>query len=161
MSKIVGFILFLAAMPSFAAEIQFGFNSPSFSGAGYSSHILTIQQLENQATSQNQAAAAAIKQQAEAAAANTPQAQFIANLQSRIYSQLAQQLTNSIFGGTGNPTCTTPGTVCGTIPDLGGNTVTWGLGSGSNNGMILINITNNSNPSQTTQISVPAGTFYF
>ena len=94
-------------------------------------------------------------------AANTPQAQFIANLQSRIYSQLAQQLTNSIFGGTGNPTCTTPGTVCGTIPDLGGNTVTWGLGSGSNNGMILINITNNSNPSQTTQISVPAGTFYF
>ena len=58
-------------------------------------------------------------------------------------------------------TCTTPGVVCGSIPDLGGNTVTWSLGSGTDKGLIIINITSNSDPSQTTTMKVPAGTFYF
>jgi hypothetical protein len=58
-------------------------------------------------------------------------------------------------------TCTIPGATCGNIPDLGGNTVTWGLGSGTDNGLIIINITSNSNPNQTTTMKVPAGTFYF
>jgi hypothetical protein len=47
------------------------------------------------------------------------------------------------------------------MPDLGGNNVTWSLGAGSDQGLIIINITNNSNPLQTTTMKVPAGTFYF
>jgi hypothetical protein len=35
------------------------------------------------------------------------------------------------------------------------------LGSGSDNGMIIINITNNTNPSQVTTMKVPSGTFAF
>ena len=57
--------------------------------------------------------------------------------------------------------CNTPGVTCGVMPDLGGNTITWGLGAGSDSGMIVINITNNSNSSQTTTMKVPAGSFYF
>ena len=147
------------ASPIFAAELHFQFNSPAFSGSGYSSHVLTIHQLETQAKEKNIAAAAALQARAEAAALNTPQARFIANLESRIYSQLAKQLTDSMFGE--GATCTTAGVICGSIPDLGGNKIEWSLGSGSDAGMIIINIQNLANASQITTMKVPAGTFHF
>lgn len=146
-----------------ATELQYNFNSPSFSGVGYSSHVLTIKQLEDQATSNNKAAAEALAAKAKAEAANTPQAQFVANLQSRIYAQLAKQLTDSLFGTTGAPSCTaaTAGSICGSIPDLAGNSVTWKLGTGSDQGMIIITIANLTNSSQTTTMKIPSGTFAF
>ena len=91
-------------------------------------------------------------------------AQFVANLQSRVYSQLAKQLTDSLFGdGSTTPVCnaSTAGQVCGMIPDLAGNSVSWKLGTGSDQGMIIINITSNSNASQKTTMKVPSGSFYF
>lgn len=142
-----------------AAELQHQFNSPSFSGQGFSSHILTIKQLEDLQKDKNKAIADTLKAKAESEALNTPQAKFLANLEARIYSQLAKQLTDSMFGE--GSTCTTKGVICGTIPDLGGNNITWKLGDGSDNGLIIITITNNSNPLQTTIMKVPAGTFYF
>ena len=142
-----------------AAEMQHNFNSPAFSGIGWSSHVLTVYQLETQAKEKNQAKADAEKAKEEAAALNTPQARFIANLESRVYSQLAKQLTDSMFGE--GATCKTAGIVCGSIPDLGGNKVEWMLGAGSDKGMIIINITNNSNPTQVTTMKVPSGTFAF
>ena len=154
-------LLLLALVPSLVmgAEIQHNFNSPAFSGIGYSSHVLTIKQLEDQAKEKNQAKRDADKAKAEADAMNTPQARFIANLESRVYSQLAKQLTDSMFGE--GATCTTKGVVCGEIPDLGGNKIEWKLGDGKDNGLIVINITNLSNPSQITTMKVPAGTFAF
>ena len=149
----------LLSTVALSAELQHSFNSPAFSGVGYSSHVLTIKQLEDQAKDKNKAAADALKAKAEADAANTPQARFIANLESRIYSQLAKQLTDSMFGE--GATCTTAGVVCGSIPDLGGNKIEWSLGAGSDAGMIIINIQSLSNPSQVTTMKVPAGTFYF
>ena len=53
-------------------EIVFGFKSPSFSGAGQSSHYLTI---ENQEKS----------------------AKFLRNVESRIYAQIAKQLVENMF----------------------------------------------------------------
>lgn len=152
-------VLLLCSSYAGAAELQHNFNSPSFSGIGYSSHVLTIKQLEDQQKEKNKAAADALKAQAERDAQNTPQARFIANLESRIYAQLAKQLTDSMFGE--GATCTTAGVVCGTIPDLGGNSITWKLGAGSDNGMIVITITNIANPSNTTVMKVPSGTFFF
>ena len=159
MSKIVGIILITAFSSLYAAELQHSFNSPAFSGVGYSSHVLTINQLETQASEKNKAAADALKAKAESDALNTPQAKFLANLESRIYSQLAKQLTDSMFSE--GATCTTPGIICGNIPDIGGNNITWKLGDGSDTGMIIIDIVNNINPSQTTVMKVPSGTFYF
>jgi hypothetical protein len=142
-----------------SAELTHNFNSPAFNGVGYSSHVLTIKQLEDQQKEKNQAKADALKAQAERDAQNTPTARFIANLESRVYSQLAKQLTDSMFGE--GATCTTAGVVCGSIPDLGGNSISWKLGAGSDSGMIVIDIVNTSNPSQTTTMKVPTGTFYF
>ena len=160
MNKLLAVIILLFSTDILCAEMGYQFNSPAFNGVGYSSHVLTLNQLETQAVEKNKAAAEALKAEAKAAAASEPQAQFLANLQSRIYSQLAQQLTNSMFGEGASP-CTTPGAVCGTIPDLGGNMVTWSLGDGADSGMIILNIINNNNPSQSTTIKVPSGTFYF
>ena len=159
MSKTKLLLLVLLPCSVMAAELQHNFNSPSFSGIGYSSHVLTIKQLEDQAKDKNKAAAEALEAKAKAEAQNTPTARFIANLESRIYSQLAKQLTDSMFGE--GATCTTKGVVCGSIPDIGGNKIEWKLGDGSDSGMIVINIQNLSNPSQTTTMKVPAGTFYF
>lgn len=159
MIKIVGILLVTAFNSLYAAELQHSFNSPAFSGVGYSSHVLTIEQLETQATEKNKAAADAIKAKAESEALNTPQAKFLANLESRIYSQLAKQLTDSMFAE--GATCTTAGVICGSIPDIGGNNISWKLGDGKDSGMIIIDIVNNLNPSQSTIMKVPAGTFYF
>lgn len=152
-------ILMMLTVSAYAAELQHQFNSPSFSGQGFSSHVLTIKQLEDLQKDKNRAIADTLKAKAESEALNTPQAKFLANLEARIYSQLAKQLTDSMFGE--GSTCTTKGVICGSIPDLGGNNITWKLGDGSDNGLIIITITNNSNPSQVTTMKVPAGTFYF
>lgn len=142
-----------------AGELVHQFNSPAFSGQGFSSHVLTIKQLEDQAKDKNQAAEDALRAKAEAAALNTPQARFIANLESRIYSQLAKQLTDSMFGE--GATCVTPGVVCGTIENLGGNTISWMLGDGANAGNIVITIQDLNNAGNSTTMMVPVGTFYF
>ena len=39
-------IIFITATNASASELTFGFNSPAFNGVGYSSHVLTIEQLE-------------------------------------------------------------------------------------------------------------------
>jgi hypothetical protein len=142
-----------------SAELVHQFNSPSFSGQGFSNHALTIYQLEQQARDRNQASEDALRARAAAAAANTPQARFIANLESRVYSQLAKQLTDSMFGE--GATCTTPGVICGTIENLGGNTINWQLGDGANSGNIVITIQDLNNAGNTTTMTVPVGTFYF
>jgi hypothetical protein len=159
MKKIITILSFFVANSVTAAELVHTFNSPAFSGQGYSSHVLTIQQLENQAEDKLAAAAEAIRARANSDALNTPQARFVANLESRIYSQLAKQLTDSMFGE--GATCNTTGVVCGNIPNLGGNTIEWSLGAGSDSGLIVITIQDLANVGNTTTMKVPAGTFYF
>lgn len=153
---------------AYSAELVHQFNSPSFNGQGYSAHILTIKQLEDQSKEANKAVIDALKAEAERQAQNTPQARFISNLESRIYSQLAKQLTDSMFGE--GATCNST-TLCGTIPEIGGNEVSWHLSSSANtdpvtgrpepNNMIAIDIRNLVDTSQRTIMYVPVGTFYF
>ena len=142
--------------PVIAGQLDYQFSSPAFNGQGYGTYELTIKQLQDQAKANNEAKEAALKQAAETAAANTPQAQFVANLQSRIYSQLALNITNTLFGATGQPSC---GNSCGGTMDVGGNTITWSLNNANNT--INIRIQNNSNPGQYTNMTVPIGTFAF
>ena len=154
--KLLGLVSLWLPIAAVGAQMDYQFNSPSFNGSGYGTYVLTIKQLEDQAKATNKAAADALAQQAQAAASNTPQAQFVANLQSRIYSQLALQITNTLYGATGQPSC---GNNCGGTMDVGGNTMTWSLNNAT--GKINIHITNDSNPNQYTDINVPVGTFAF
>ena len=82
--------LSVLSLSTYAAQMDYNFNSPVFNGNGYGTYVLSIKQLQDTAIANNKAQEEALKQAAQTAAANTPQAQFIANLQSRIYSQLAR-----------------------------------------------------------------------
>ena len=67
-------ILFLFSINCYSTELVHTFNSPSFSGVGYSNHVLTIHQLEQQASEKQKSIEETIKAKAEADAANTPTA---------------------------------------------------------------------------------------
>jgi hypothetical protein len=84
-----------------ASELVFQFNSPSFSGIGYSSHTLTIhsQELSRKLALAAERKAEALK--AEQDARNTTMAKFISNLESRVYNELARQITEKLFEGQG------------------------------------------------------------
>ena len=150
-------VLIIASSMINAAELQHSFSSPSFSGIGYSSHVLTLHQLETQAKDKNKSAADALKAKAESDALNTPQAKFQANLESRIYSQLAKQITDSLFGVNGVPVCTANSSGnCGQM-EVAGNNITWKV-VGTN---IVVRIENVLDPRQYTEMIVPSGTFGF
>jgi len=91
-------LLLLISSPSFSTELIYIPKNPSFSGINASAHWLTI---DNQEHSRQKEIADAIKaalKEQESAAKNTILAKFINNLESRIYSQLAAQLTQNLFG---------------------------------------------------------------
>jgi hypothetical protein len=157
MKKItLALVVVLCGTPN-AAELQHSFSSPAFSGIGYSSHVLTIKQLEDQQKDKNRQAADALKAAAERDAANTPQARFQANLETRIYSELAKRISDSLFGSsTGAPACTplSVGGPCGDI-DIGGQNITWRI-VGNN---IVVRISDMINPNNYTELVMPYAAF--
>lgn len=146
MKKVLTAIVFIAAASSAnAAEIVWQFNNPSFSGIGYSSHVMTIY---NQELSRKLAIAAEKKAEelkAELDAKNTTMAKFVANLESRVYNELARQITEKLFEGTGAQ-------VTGTFAFNGG-TITY-VKNGN-----LIEITIRDASGNVTTLTVPIGDF--
>ena len=152
--SITAAVLIISSSIVSAAELQHIFSSPSFSGIGYSSHVLTLYQLETQAKDKNKAAGDALKAKEESDKLNTPQAKFQANLESRIYSQLAKQITDSLFGANGAPQCVPTNGVCGEM-NVAGNNITWKV----DGAFIIVRIENALDPKQYTEMKVPSGTF--
>lgn len=160
MKKVLMATILLPSL-AFGAELTHQFNSPAFNGIGWSSHALTIQQLENQATEKNKAAAEALIARAKTEAANTPTARFLANVESRIFSQLAKQMTDSLFGEGATCAGGSAGSPCGLIENVGGengSTISWWLVPGTNGDMINISV---AGPQGTTTMVIPANTFFF
>lgn len=81
-----------------AGELTFQFNSPAFSGNGYSAHVLTIEQLEQQRKEKIASDAQAALEKAEREVKNTNSYKFRNNLESRIYAQLSRQIADNMFG---------------------------------------------------------------
>jgi curli production assembly/transport component CsgF len=79
------------------AQLVHQFNSPAFSGQGYSSHVLTIEQLEATRRKAIVDAQKAAQEKAERDAKNTNLAKFLVNVESRIYAQLSKQLADAMF----------------------------------------------------------------
>ena len=144
MKKIAVIALFVPTVVC-ASEIVHQFNSPAFSGIGYSSHVMTIY---NQELSRKLAIAAEKKAEAlkaEMDAKNTPMAKFIANLESRVYNELARQITEKLFEGQGTQ-------LSGSFNFNGGN-----ISYTSNGGIITLTITDDRGT--VTTVSVPIGDF--
>ena len=130
-----------------AEQLNFSFKNPQFSGEGFSSHVLTI---ENEEFTRKQALASAEKSAADsikAAAANTNLQKFLNNLESRIYANLSLQLSNAMFSdGSTSGTTTFEGSTISWLKDVTAGTI----------GLTIIDATGNR-----TDVTVPIGSFKF
>lgn len=129
-----------------ASELVHQFNSPVFSGIGYSSHVLTIEQLETTRKQKLKDEQKAANDAAERAAKNTNLAKFLNNVESRIYAQLSKQLADQMFAEGG----ATQGTM-----DFQGTNLSW-----VNNGSDVTLTITETNGTQTI-VSVPIAQFGF
>jgi hypothetical protein len=104
MKKILLLIGAVLAAPLAAAELVHNFQSPAFiPGNGFSQHVLTIHQLEENKRKEIKSEEAAALAKAEAAAKQTNLSKFLVNVEARIYAQLSKQLADQMFAeGTGN-----------------------------------------------------------
>jgi hypothetical protein len=117
--------LALSTMAAQAAPINdFTFKSPAFSGIGYSSHVLTIENQEatRRKTLQDKIQAAIDKEAADKK--NTNLAKFLNNLESRIYAQISQNVATAMFANNGCLT-TTSAADCNGEVDFQGNKISW------------------------------------
>jgi len=90
--------LFITATTVSASDLTFGFNSPAFSGIGYSSHVLTIEQLEANRKKELKDEKQAAIEKAERDLKSTNAYKFKNNLESRIYATLSKQIADNMFG---------------------------------------------------------------
>ena len=125
---IAGSAMIMAAVTANAELVQ-QFKNPAFSGQGWSSHVLTIDQIEKSRKDAIEAQKKADIAAAEAAANNTPMSRFMNLFSSQVYAQLATQLSNNLFqnkcqgaDGAAIPGCVNPTTG---VFSLDGNVVTW------------------------------------
>ena len=146
MKTIIICVLASVVAPLANAQLVHQFNSPSFSGQGYSNHVLTIEQLE---ASRRKAIADAQKSAAEKAerdARNTNLAKFLVNVESRIYAQLSKQLADAMFAEGSAST--------GTF-DFQGTTISY-VKTGTDVTLTIVETNGNR-----TEITVPLSSFSF
>ena len=149
--------LLVATIPQniMSSELVFEFGNPAFSKQGYSSHVLSIEQLQysrqQDVEDDEKSAAAAAKRLEE----NTTIAKFIKNVESRIYANLSKQLVDNMFGtscDSNTDTCATSGTA-----NVEGAQIAWV--SDDTAGTITLTVTGTDGT--VTEISVPIGDFLF
>ena len=116
---LIASLCYVISVDLYASKLAHTFKSPSFTGNGFSAHVLTI---ENQEFSRKKAITE--KQESEARqlardAANTNLSKFLNNVESRIYAQLSKQLVDSMFGedSASSGTVTFEGTTISYIKD--------------------------------------------
>jgi hypothetical protein len=96
-------ILAVFSATTWATELVHSFQSPAFiPGSGYSTHVLTIEQLEANRRKALKDAEKAAADQAARDAKNTNLAKFLVNVESRIYAQLSKQLADAMFSDGAN-----------------------------------------------------------
>ena len=106
-------LLILLSSSVYAESLIHEFHNPSFSGIGYSQHVLSVDQLQNQRKKQVTDDAKSAAAQAERIEKNKTVNKFITNVESRIYANLTKQLVDNMFGtscDTETTTCPTSGT---------------------------------------------------
>ena len=142
----ISIILILLISQVNAQSLVHTFNNPSFSGIGTSSHWLTIENQEHSRESDAKAELKAYEEELARDANNTTLARFIRNVESRVYAQLSRQLVDNLFGE--NPSQS------GSI-ELLGSTITFE----SDGELVKLTITDADG--NTTEITVPIGSFTF
>ena len=127
MKKIITTTLFVCLIGTAGASEQvFTFKNPSFSGSGYSNHVLSIEQLQFTRKKEAEEKAAADAAKAKREADSTTLAKFLNNIESRIYAQLSKQLVDNMFtdDGDSSGTATIEGATIYWVKDTTSDTIT-------------------------------------
>ena len=106
MRAIILTILLTFTVGASASELVHEFKNPSFSGNGYSNHVLAIEQLQFQRKKDIKEKAEADAAKAKREAESTTLAKFLNNVESRIYAQLSKQMVDNMFTNEGDTTGT-------------------------------------------------------
>ena len=146
MKKIIISVLASVGVSTASAQLVHQFNSPAFSGQGYSSHVLTIEQLEASRRKTIADAQKAAQEKTERDAKNTNLAKFLVNVESRIYAQLSKQLADAMFAEGSADT--------GTF-DFQGTSISY-VKTGTDVTLTIIDVNGNR-----TEIAVPIASFAF
>lgn len=125
---------------------DYTFKSPSFNGNGYSSHVLTLENLQHTRKEAIEKEIQAALEKEKNDAKNTNIAKFMNNLESRIYAQISQNLATAMFAEGGS----TSGTL-----DFEGNMINWNRSSTD----ITLQVTDYLG--NATTVSIPLGSFQF
>ena len=155
MVLVVAFTLTFLTSKILASELVHGFKNPAFSGDGYSNHVLSVDQLQEQRKQKNIDDAKSAAAAAERAEKNTTINKFIANVESRIYANLSKQLVDNMFGTTcdsSTTTCPTSGTAT-----VEGAQIYWVKDTSTE----IITLTITDVDGTTTTMTVPLGDFKF
>ena len=158
--KMLIYALMVFSTMTIAGELTFGFKNPSFSGTGYSSHVLSIEQLQFQRKEGVKDDKAAAEKAEARAAANTTLSKFVTNVESRIFANLSKQMVDNMFGTNCTEDTDTDAIECplsgtATLPD--GSTVYWAKDTTAET--ITLTVTDASGT--ITQLIVPVGDFKF
>ena len=143
-------LLLICAPTVAASELTWGFKNPRFSGNGYSSHVLSTEQLQHNRKEDIKAKAEAEERRIERELENTTLNKFLKNVESRIYAQLSKQMVDNMFADCSD-SCSNTGTA-----EIEGSTITWVKADG------MITLTIIGEDGTVTEISIPAsGDFSF
>lgn len=141
MKLVLAMILSLLPL-KIAAQEAYNFSNPSFSGVGYSSHVLTLEQMTQNATQKEKDRIQAEIDEALREEENSNLNRFINNFESRVYAQLSKKLVETLF----SEDATSYGSF-----ELAGNTVEY-----VNDG-VDVSLTITAPDGSTTNISIPIG----
>lgn len=148
--RVIVLILSLIYASSASAELTWGFKNPRFSGNGYSSHVLSTEQLQHNRKADLEAKAEAEARRIERELENTTLNKFLKNVESRIYAQISKQMVDAMFADCSD-SCSNTGTA-----NIEGSDITWVKADGN------ITLTIVSDDGSITEITIPAsGEFSF
>ena len=153
-------VLIVYSTQVISSSLTFDFSNPAFSGEGYSSHVLSIEQLQynRRESVKDDITSAAAKEARDAK--NTTLAKFVTNVESRIFANLSKQMVDNMFGTNCTEDTDTTAVECplsgtATLPD--GSTVYWAKDETAET--ITLTVTDASGT--ITQLVVPVGDFKF
>jgi len=152
---VVTTLLFTLDYNLLASEMVHEFKNPAFSGNGYSSHVLSINQLETQREQKVFDDLKSAKAAAEREEKNKTVNKFIANVESRIYANLSKQLVDNMFG----TSCDSTATTCPTsgTSTIEGAQIAWVKDTTTE----IITLTITADDGTVTTMAVPIGDFKF
>lgn len=146
------YLLFFLVPVTASAELTWSFKSPAFHyGNGYSTHVLSVEQLQFNRQEDLRNEAEAEEERLERELENSVLNKFIRNLESRIYATLSKQMVDSMFANCSDD-CSNSGTA-----EVEGATITWTKDEVT--GEITLTVDGEDGY---TEISIPgSGEFYF